>query len=884
MEQTAETKRLEAHSKRLANWKKWGPYLSERAWGTVREDYSAEGNAWDFFPHEHARSRTYRWNEDGIGGISDRDQFLCFALSMWNGKDDILKERLFGLTGPQGNHGEDVKEYYFYLDNTPTHSYMKMLYKYPQAPFPYKKLVEENASRGLRESEYELIDTGIFNESRYFDVFIEYAKAECDDILIRITVHNRGPEAAQFTLLPTLWFRNTWSWGYAQGPMGDVSGKPSLSQSDSFIEITHPSFGTYFLYADEHPELLFTENETNKMKLFQYANQQPYVKDAFHRYVVNNEKTAVNPTKRGTKAAAVYSSTLEAGEEKIYRLRLTNSKLESPFSNFSTTFERRIHEANEFYNSLPNPELTEDEKQIQRQAFAGMLWSKQLYYYDIDQWFAGDPSPDPLPPAARKYGRNKNWEHLVNFDVLSMPDKWEYPWYASWDLAFHCLPLVLVDPDFAKRQITLMTREWYMHPNGQLPAYEWELSDVNPPVLAWAAWRTYKIDAKHTGQRDTEFLKGIFNKLLLNFTWWVNRKDKEGKNVFQGGFLGLDNISLFDRSRPLPFGGNIVQSDATAWMAFYCTTMMKISLELAKTEPIYQDTATKFFEHFLRIAEAMNNCGGRGVALWNQEDGFYYDVLHLPNGAIIPLKVRSLVGLLPLFAVETLEPEPIKKTPVFEKRVEWFVSKKPKIASTMACMFTPGQGARRLLSIMTKEKLLSVLSYMLDENEFLSPYGIRSLSKFHKDHPYIFKTDGMEYCINYNPAESETALFGGNSNWRGPIWLPINFLIIESLQKFHHYYGDELKVDFPTGSGNKMNLWEVAKELSKRLISLFKETEGGKRPIFGEQKIFSEDPHWKNLLLFNEYFHGDTGAGLGASHQTGWTGLVAKLIQQSGGK
>lgn len=886
MEQTVEAKRLEAHSKRLANWKKWGPYLSERAWGTVREDYSPDGKAWDFFPHEHARSRTYRWNEDGLAGISDRNQFLCFALSIWNGKDEILKERLFGLTGPQGNHGEDVKEYYFYLDNTPTHSYMKMLYKYPQAAFPYQKLIEENSKRGLHDSEYELIDTGIFNENRYFDVIIEYAKAECDDLLIRITAHNRGPEVAEFHLLPTLWFRNTWSWGYSNGPMGDVAEKPLLRQGDDSpnIEVTHPTLGNYFLYADENPELIFTENETNKMKLFQAANEESYVKDAFHRYVIHHEKEAVNPNKKGTKAAAVYHAKIAAGEKKIYRLRLTNVKQDNPFSRFSTTFEQRIAEADAFYNSLQYPSLTEEEKRIQRLAFAGMLWSKQLYYFDIDQWFSGDPGPYPLPPPMRKKGRNKNWEHLVNFDVISMPDKWEYPWYASWDLAFHCLPLVLVDPDFAKRQITLMTREWYMHPNGQLPAYEWELSDVNPPVLAWAALRTYKIDAKKNNKPDIEFLKGIFNKLLLNFTWWVNRKDQEGKNVFQGGFLGLDNISLFDRSKPLPFGGNIVQSDATAWMAFYCTTMMKISLELAKTEPIYQDTATKFFEHFLRIAEAMNNCGGRGVALWNHEDGFYYDVLHLPNGSVVPLKVRSLVGLLPLFAVEILEPEPIKKTPVFEKRVEWFVSKKPKIASTMACMFTPGQGARRLLSIMTKEKLLSVLHYMLDENEFLSPYGIRSLSKFHKDHPYIFKTNGMEYCISYNPGESETALFGGNSNWRGPIWLPINFLIIESLQKFHHYYGDELKVEFPTGSGNKMNLWEVAKELSKRIIALFKETEEGKKPIFGEQKLFNEDPHWKDFLLFHEYFHGDTGAGLGASHQTGWTGLVAKLIQQAGGK
>jgi|LakMenEpi03Aug12_release.lakeMendotaPanAssembly.Ray.scaffolds.fasta_scaffold05464_11 hypothetical protein len=884
IEQTAEYKRLQSHSKRVANWKKWGPYLSERAWGTVREDYSPDGKAWDFFTHDHARSRAYRWNEDGIGGISDRNQYLCFAIALWNGQDPILKERFFGLGGHQGNHGEDVKEYYFYLDNTPTHSYMKMLYKYPQKAFPYDKLVEQNRQRSFKEREYELLDTGIFDESRYFDILIEYGKIEQEELIIRISATNRGPDAAELYFIPTLWFRNTWSWGYPEGPMGDVSKKPSMHRADGRIHIHHPSLGDYYFYANENPEFIFTENETNNERLFNSPNSQPYVKDAFHRYIIEKEQGCINPRHEGTKAAAVYCETIASGATKTFLLRLSKLKLDTPFANFNPLFEWRKEEADEYYAALQNPSLAEEERKIQRQAFAGMLWSKQLYYFDIEQWLAGDPGPFPSPPGERLQGRNKDWEHLVNFDILSMPDKWEYPWYASWDLAFHCIPLVLIDPDLAKRQITLMTREWYMHPNGQLPAYEWELSDVNPPVLAWAAWRTYKIDAKQEEKPDVEFLKGIFNKLLLNFTWWVNRKDKDGKNIFQGGFLGLDNISLFDRSKPLPFGGHIYQSDATAWMAFYCTTMMKISLELSKFEPIYQDTATKFFEHFLRIAGAMNDTGTRGISLWDPTDGFYYDALHLPEGTVIPLKVRSVVGLMPLLAVETLEPEPIKKTPIFEKRVEWFVSKKPKIASTMACMFTPGSGARRLMSILPKEKLLSVLSYMLDENEFLSPYGIRSLSKFHKDHPYIFRADGMEYHISYNPAESENGLFGGNSNWRGPIWFPINFLIVEALQKYHHYYGDELKVDFPTGSGNKLNLKEIATEISCRLIRIFKRNDQGFLPVYGDQKIFQEDPHWKDLLLFYEYFHGDTGMGLGASHQTGWTGLIAKLIQQAGGK
>lgn len=885
----AEELRLEAHKNRKANWKLWGPYLSERAWGTVREDYSPDGDVWNYFIHEQSHFRTYRWNEDGLAGISDRNQFLCFALALWNEKDEILKERLFGLSGPEGNHGEDVKEYYFYLDNTPTHSYMKMLYKYPQEAFPYRKLVEENRKRGYGDPEYELLDTGIFENSSYFDVFVEYAKAGERDILIRITLENRSKtREARCHLLPTLWFRNTWVWGYANGPMDDAPGKPVIHLNEredgcSCLEAFHPTLGRYFLYADESTQWIFTENETNTQAAFGHANSQPYVKDAFHRYLIDHDANAVNPRRYGTKAAALYRLALAPGEKKTYNLRLTYEEAGSPFENFNAVFSQRIMEADEFYNQIIRGNLSDEEKLIQRQAFAGLLWSKQLYYYDIEQWLKGDPG-QPKPPEIRKQGRNSGWEHIVNFDVFSMPDKWEYPWYASWDLAFHCIPFVMIDPEFAKRQLTLMTREWYMHPNGELPAYEWEFSDVNPPVIAWSAWRVYKIDAKQQKRPDNEFLKGIFTKLLLNFTWWVNRKDREGKNVFQGGFLGLDNISLFDRSKPLPMGGYIDQSDGTAWMGFYCVTMMKIALELSGQDSYFQDIATKFFEHFLRIANAMNNCGGLGVALWNEEDGFYYDVLHLPNHRVIPIKVRSLVGLLPLFAIETLEPEAMKMTPLFERRVEWFVRMKPHEASTMASVFKPGEGARRLMSIVNRERLVKVLKYMFDENEFLSEYGIRSLSKVHRNKPYSLEIDEYTYRISYEPGESQSGLFGGNSNWRGPVWFPINHLIIESLQKYHHYYGNELQVEFPTGSGRLMNLWDISLELSRRLSKLFLKDANGKRPIFGKQDIFNQDPHWKDLILFYEYFHGETGAGLGASHQTGWTALVAKHLQQAGGR
>lgn len=881
---TEEHERLEDYRIRKALWKKWGPYLSERAWGTVREDYSQDGNTWTYFSHDDARSRTYRWNEDGLGGICDRMQYLCFALSLWNGKDPFLKERMFGLSGPEGNHGEDAKDYWYYLDSTPTHSYMKMVYKYPQGEFPYAQIRSENKNRGYHDLEYELVDTEIFKEGKYFDVFIEYAKASEEDILIRVTAHNRGPIDAPLHLLPTIWFRNTWSWGYEKGPTGDEKEKPAMrkgaeNNNFSHFECRIASGEDYHLYCDESPELIFTENETNKEKLFKTPNASPYVKDAFHRYIAGNEKGAVNPAQKGTKGAAVYAKTVPAGGSVEVRLRLSIAENSTPFKDFASLFKKRIKEADEFYNDVQHPDLSDELKMIQRRAFAGLMWSKQFYYFDVEQWLNGDPGS----AVKRNVPRNEQWEHLTTFDVLSMPDKWEYPYFCAWDTAFHCIPTLLIDPDFAKRQIELLTREWYIHPNGQLPAYEWNFSDVNPPVLAWCAWRAYKIDAKVVGKEDKDFLKGIFNKLLLNFTWWVNRKDTEGNNLFQGGFLGLDNISVFDRSVPLPTGGHIDQSDGTAWMGFFCTIMMRIALYLSFEEPHYQDIATKFFEHFMRISNAIGRCGGgKGNSLWDHHDGFFYDNLHLPDGTATPLKVRSLVGLLPLLAVETLEPEGMEQLTTFSRRMEWFLKKHPHTMCNVACVRKPGMGKRRLLSILSEERLVSILKYMLDENEFLSPYGIRSVSKYHKDHPYTYTVNGKDYTVGYLPAESDSGLFGGNSNWRGPVWFPINFLIIESLQKYHHYFGDSLKVEFPTGSGNLMNLWDVSIELSKRLINLFTRSEDGKRPIYGGIKLFQEDPHWRDLILFNEYYHGDNGAGLGASHQTGWTALIAKLIQQSG--
>jgi hypothetical protein len=861
----------------------WGPYLSDRAWGTVREDYSPHGTAWDYFPHDQARSRAYRWNEDGLAGISDRHQYLCFAIALWNGQDPILKERLFGLTGNEGNHGEDVKEYYFHLDNTPTHSYMKMLYKYPQASFPYAELVAENRRRSREEPEYELIDTGVFAQNRYFDLSVEYAKAGQQDILIRLTLTNQGPDEALCHLLPTLWFRNTWSWGYGDGPMHDVPGKPLLRQIKgpsgvSVVSAQHPAAGSYYLYADQAPRLLFTENETNAERLFATPNKTAFVKDAFHRFVIRDEQYAINPALEGTKSAAWYQDTIASGQAVTYRLRLSSQSLDQPFQDFDETFAQRVAEADEFYAAIQPSALPDEAREIQRQAFAGLLWSKQLYYYDIPQWLKGDPGQPP-PSDSRRNGRNAGWRHLNNFDIISMPDKWEYPWYASWDLAFHTVSLALIDPDFAKRQLQLMTREWYMHPNGQVPAYEWAFGDVNPPVHAWAALRVYRIEAQQSGQADRDFLESIFHKLLLNFTWWVNRKDADGNNIFQGGFLGLDNIGVFDRSAALPVDGHLDQSDGTAWMAFYCLSMLEIALELAKENDVYQDMATKFFEHFLRVAQAMSESGRQGHGLWDDKDGFFYDALHTSDGQVVPMRVRSLVGLLPLFAVIVLEPECLGTMDDFNRRLHWFISNRPELAGNIASVDLPGAGERHLLSILTRERLVRVLQRMLDEDEFLSAYGIRSLSKIYEDHPYRFHLGNQPYTIAYDPGESRAALFGGNSNWRGPIWFPVNFLIIESLRIFYRYYGDSLTVEYPTGSGQNKSLAEVAQLLSERLQSLFFRDSSGQRPVYGSQNSLQQDPPWRDLILFFEYFHGDKGIGLGASHQTGWTALVANLIQ-----
>ncbi|MFK7803924.1 MAG: glucosidase [Anaerolineae bacterium] len=885
MKKTAEHKRLESYRAKDGNWKHWGPYLSDRAWGTVREDYSSKGDAWDYLPHEHARSRAYRWNEDGLAGISDRHQYLCFAPAFWNGRDPILKERMFGLTGPQGNHGEDAKELWYYLDSTPTHSYMKALYRYPQAEFPYADLINENQRRGFDDDEFELLDTGIFGSNRYFDIFIEYAKGDQNDILVKITAHNRGDQDAPLHILPTVWFRNTWSWGYKDGPMGDVNGRPQLSAGDlpnsAFAQ--HPTLGDYHFYTDQADALLFTENETNNELLFNSKNASPYVKDGIHRAVIDGESAAVNPEQIGTKLAAVYAHTIPAGGSVTVRVRLTTKALKKPFAQFDSVFKKRLAEADEFYAVVQKSSLTADEKNVQRQALAGMLWSKQLYYYDINQWLNGDPDGPP-PPKERKDGRNKDWSHLVNFDIISMPDKWEYPWYATWDLAFHTIPLVLVDPDFAKRQLTLTTREWYMHPNGQLPAYEWAFGDVNPPVHAWAAWRVYKIDAKQTGKNDRAFLEGIFHKLLLNFTWWVNRKDTDGNNIFQGGFLGLDNISVFDRSHKLPTGGHLDQADGTAWMGAYCLQLLRMALELSEDNPVYEDMASKFFEHFLRIASAMNNRGHLGYSLWDDADGFFYDSLHLPDGKVISLKVRSLVGLLPIFAIQTFSAELLDNHPVFKRRMDWFMQNRPDLSESMVCEIGETNQRRHIAALLTKDRLTRVLKYLLDESEFLSDHGIRSLSKVHEEHPYVFWVDGTAHTVPYWPAESRSGLFGGNSNWRGPIWFPMNYLIIEALQQHAWFYGDGFKVEMPTGSGNMLTLNEVAEELSLRLTRIFLQDENGRRPVFGDQQRPQHDDLWRNHVLFYEYFHGDNGAGLGASHQTGWTGLVAKLIQQSGGK
>jgi hypothetical protein len=889
---TEEEKRLEQAREHRVDWKLWGPYLSERAWGTVREDYSADGNAWDYFPHAQACSRAYRWNEDGILGISDRRQYLCFAVALWNGKDPILKERMFGLTNSQGNHGEDVKEYYFFLDNTPTHAYMKGLYKYPQAAFPYKDLVEENGRRDHNEPEYELLDTGVFAENRYYDVFVEYAKADVDDILIEISVVNRGPETAQLDLLPTLWYRNTWAWD-------EQTSRPQLSVAvpesqavragcERVILSEHPVLGRHWLLCEtdgDQPELLFTENETNNVRLFgaNCVNPTLYVKDGINDYIVHSDKNAVNGHNIGTKAAARYHLTLQPGETRRVRLRLTNDATEAdPLGrHFDGVVEARKQEADDFYDVIAPPGANAEMKKVQRQALAGMLWSKQFYHYAVDRWLDGDPGL-PQPPPQRQHGRNCDWRHLVNSDVFSMPDTWEYPWYAAWDLAFHCISLALVDSTFAKRQLVLLCREWSMHPNGELPAYEWAFGDVNPPVHAWAALRVYKIERRITGRADRAFLERIFHKLLLNFTWWVNRKDPEGRNVFQGGFLGLDNIGVFDRSAPLPNGEFLEQSDGTAWMGFFCLSMFAIAVELSREDDVYEDLATKFFEHFLYIASALNNLGGAGVGLWDEEDQFFYDILCRPNDGAIPLKVRSLVGLCPLLAVTTIEQADIDRMPTFKERLNWFLHNRPDLADLVTHWEVPGQGDRRLLALVRTHRMNALLHRMLDPDEFLSDHGIRSLSKAHEQHPYVLDVDGMKRTVDYEPAESRSVLFGGNSNWRGPVWFPVNYLLIEALQRFDYYYGSEYKVECPTGSGQMMTLWQVSQELSRRLIRLFLPDKDGCRPCYGGVETFQNDPEWRDYLLFHEYFHGDNGAGLGASHQTGWTGLVAKLIQQSG--
>jgi len=846
----------------------------------VREDYSPNGTAWESFPHDHARSRVYRWNEDGLAGISDRHQYICFAIALWNGRDPILKERLFGLTGNEGNHGEDVKEYYFYLDSTPTHSYMKYLYRYPQAEFPYAKLVEENRRRGRGDLECELIDTGIFEQNRYFDVLIEYAKVTPEDLLIRIHVVNRGPDPAELTILPTLWFRNTWSWGLDARRPRLREGSPA--DGTSVIELDHEYYGTRHLWCERQPPVLFTENETNSRRLYGDREGARFVKDSFHDYIIHGDQGAINPDKVGSKAAAHYRVTLGPGGSDTIHLRFANTDGRIALSpeTCAQIFAQRIREADEFYQELAPAALSDDARLVQRQAFAGLLWSKQFYHYNLARWLKGDPGM-PDPPQERLHGRNAEWTHLYNADVISMPDKWEYPWYAAWDLAFHCIPLALVDPTFAKEQLILMLREWYMHPNGQIPAYEWAFGDVNPPVHAWAAWRVYKIEKKRTGIGDRLFLERVFQKLLLNFTWWVNRKDAEGKNIFQGGFLGLDNIGVFDRSAPLPTGGHIEQSDATSWMGMYCLNMLSIAMELARENRAYEDVASKFFEHFVYICRAMNNIGGKQIELWDRDDGFFYDVLHLPDGRTSPLKVRSLVGLIPLFAVETLDSELIDRLPRFKHRMQWFIENRSDFSSHVETRSQDGE-VRRFLSLVNRTRLKSVLRYLLDEREFLSPYGIRAVSRYHHDHPYVLAAMGTEYRVSYEPAESTTGQFGGNSNWRGPIWFPVNYLLIESLQKFHYFLGDDYEVEYPTGSGKTASLNHVAAELSRRLTHIFLRDRTGRRPVFGGASKFQDDPLWRDTVLFYEYFHGDNGAGLGASHQTGWTGLVAKLIQQSG--
>ncbi|MFL5270162.1 MAG: MGH1-like glycoside hydrolase domain-containing protein [Stellaceae bacterium] len=868
---TAEELRLEEirHGK---HWRRWGPYLSERQWGTVREDYSENGNAWEYFPHDHARSRAYRWGEDGIGGFGDDRLLLCLGLALWNGRDPILKERLFGLTNSQGNHGEDVKELYYYLDGTPTHSYMRMLYKYPQAAFPYDLLLEENRRRGRGESEFELIDTGVFAENRYFDVEIEYAKADVDDIMMQVTIYNRGPEPAALHVLPQLWARNTWSW------KPDSMRPQFVAGADASVSVDHPQFPHLELYCDGQPEFLFCDNETNVRRLWGTDAPGHYFKDGINDYVVSGNTDAVNPERRGTKVAAYYRRSLSSGENARLRARLTPDAHAFDRDDFDCTFAKRRAEADEFYASLQDDIADPDARLVQRQALAGLLWTKQFYYFDIPEWLHGDPLQPP-PPSSRQRGRNADWPHLNNADIVLVPDKWEYPWYAAWDLAFHAVTMAFVDPAFAKGQLLLLTRDWYMHPNGQLPAYEWAFGDVNPPVHAWAAWRVYEIDRERRGDDgDKDFLERVFHKLMLNFTWWVNRKDVEGRNIFQGGFLGMDNIGLFDRSAPLPTGGYVNQSDGTAWMAMYTLNLMRIALELALGDHVYEDIASKFFEHFLYIAEAMTNIGGDGIGLWDEQDEFYYDVLHLPDGERIPLRVRSLVGLIPLFAVEVLDSSALAKLPRFNARTQWFLEHRPNLARLVS-RWHDANGDRHLLSLLRGHRMKRLLNRMLDETLFLSDFGIRSLSKLYGNHPYVFEHEGTRLSVTYVPGDAASDMFGGNSNWRGPIWMPVNFLIIESLRRFHSYYGDDFRIECPVGSGTMLHLGEIAEEISQRLCRIFLRNNEGHRPVFGDSPIEQNDPQFRDHVLFYEYFHGETGCGLGAAHQTGWTALVALLLR-----
>lgn len=891
MSNDAEQKRLDEARQQGTAWKKWGPYLSERQWGTVREDYSENGDAWNYFTHDQARSRAYRWGEDGLGGISDDHQVLCFALALWNGKDPILKERLFGLANSEGNHGEDVKEYYFYLDSTPTHSYMKYLYKYPHAPYPYDDIVSTNRKRGKHEPEYELLDTGVFDDNRYFDVFVEYAKAAPEDVLIRVSVCNRGPEAAALHVLPTLWFRNTWS-SSGGGTKPALQKAPLAGHAVIHAHHTDPLFqeslADYFLYCDADVPLLFTENETNNARLFGSANASPWVKDGINNYVVNGEAVAVNPAQAGTKAAAHYQATVGAGETRIFHLRLTRrapAELARPFADFDTVFQNRLVEADAFYHAITPAAVRKDPDRanVMRQALAGMLWSKQYFYYDLGRWLDEHGAAQKLPQHERRHSRNSEWFHMFNDDIISMPDKWEYPWYAAWDLAFHMIPLGMVDSDFAMHQLDLMLRNDYLHPNGQLPAYEWNFGDVNPPVHAWATMQLYLFDkVRNDGKGDLEFLKYAFAKLLVNFTWWVNRKDRAGANVFEGGFLGLDNIGVFDRSSPLPTGGYLDQADGTAWMVFFSQNMLRIAVELALHEPHYEEFVEKFYQHTLFIAGAMDRVGDRHDEMWDEEDGFFYDVLRFPDGAATRLKVRSMVGLLPLAAVAVFEEDILEKLPRFRERARAFARRHPELVANIHLPSKPGAANRRMLSILDENKLRRVLARMLDENEFFGAYGIRALSRFHLDHPYVFRHNGQEFRVAYVPGDSDTGMFGGNSNWRGPVWMPVNFLLYTALLRLYAYYGEDFKVECPTGSGQMMTLLEVARELGERLTRTFLRDASGRRPVYGAARKFQNDPHWRDLVSFYEYFHGDSGAGIGASHQTGWTGCIARIIQANG--